>query len=132
MTLRLGFFSDFEGEDTVLLAGSTSDISGLCSTIHGFLLSDESVLAVHELTCVSPSRPAAIYLTKNSDEATTEEGKGFVWACATPEAALAVEEKLIPLATANVGHQYFELANSGAQLMVSAGEYEDEWWKSNA
>lgn len=83
-------------------------------------------LPVHELASVSQKHPARLYVTS----VPTQRPDAFFWSCS--EANIQeVREMLVALANCETGHQYFDLAGASADLVVSVGEYDDEWWREH-
>jgi hypothetical protein len=126
MNLRLGYFSDFKGADTVLLEGTADGIRRLCSRIKEFAASSETELSIHSLSAVSANHPVMLFASRSA----AGQGSGYCWLCSQKELN-SIEEKLSALVTLENRHQYFELVGSPAQLIVSIGEYGEKWWKDH-
>jgi hypothetical protein len=126
MNLRLGYFSDFKGADTVLLEGTSDGIRRLCAQIKAFVASSETELPIHSLSAVSAKHPVLLFASRSA----TGEGLGFRWLCSQKELN-SIEGKLSALVASESGHQYFELVGSPTQFIVSVGEYGGEWWKNH-
>ncbi len=126
MNLRLGYFSDFKGADTVLLEGTSDGIRNLCVRIKKFVASSETELPIHTLSAISVNHPVLLFASRNANG----QGAGFRWLCSQKELN-SIEGKLSALIASQNGHQYFELVGSPAQLIVSVGEYGEEWWQNH-
>jgi hypothetical protein len=126
MSLRIGFFSQFNYGDIVLLVGTAEDIRNLLIQLRQFSRSSESHLPVHKLAAVSSSHPAQLFAVRSL----TPSGSDFRWLCSGIELS-AIEEKLGALAALGKGHHYFHLIESEAQLLVSVGEYDASWWEQH-
>jgi hypothetical protein len=126
MNLRLGYFPVFKGGDTVLLEGTSDGIRHLWARIKEFVASSETELPIHSLSAVSTKHPALLFVSRSAPK----EGSGFRWLC-SPKELNSIEGKLSALVASESGHQYFELAGSPAQLIVSVGEYGEKWWQNH-
>jgi hypothetical protein len=124
LPMRLGYFQDFKGAETVLLAGTPDSIAELSLALANFVESGESELELHSLVSVSP--PNSVRLLASSVSTTAYPG-AYVWLC-NASTLPSVQAALGALAADRGGHQYFELQLSQAQLMVSINEYADTWW----
>ncbi len=110
----------------MLLEGTADDIDQLRSRLAEFVASGMSELAIHDFASVSAGHPARLVAVRDGEASVA----GFRWACVSAGFE-DIEGKLRALVVARRGHQYFALAGSSVRLLVSAGEYGDEWWKNN-
>lgn len=124
--LRLGYFPDFNGTDTVLIDGTSQEIKELCKRLGEFVDSGMLALSLDDLVSVSFAHSARLVVISDEKRADSR----FIWSC-NASSFDATKEKLHALVAASKGHQYFELVGSPAQLMVSIGEYGDEWWQAH-
>jgi hypothetical protein len=125
--LRLGFFEDFRGADTVLLSGTALGIHNLVERIRRFAVSSEQELPIHEFAAVSADQPARLFVVRSPRTCGGVGDASFTWICPP----LEVEDilgKLAALGERESGHQYFDLPGSDVQLIVSVGEYDALWW----
>jgi hypothetical protein len=122
LDLRLGFFADFR-DPSLLLSGSADALRNLVRELEKFVASDRDELSIHELAWVSPTHPARLYAVR----AAVPKPGAFCWSCSSSEFEV-VRGKLATLASSDAGHQYFELLGADSDLVVSVGEYDDEWW----
>jgi len=125
--MQLGFFPDFKGRDSVLLEGTSKDVAFLSEQLGEFVSSNLSQFPVHALANVSQQHPARLFAIRSA----AASAPGFCWLCPPTELS-AIQGKLAALAESKVGHQYFDLAGSNAQLVVSVGEYGEVWWQAHA
>ena len=116
MAPRLGFFDDFKGADTVLLAVTGQEAGELANQLQLFASSSRTSTEIvaeqipgHEAKLVAVSSPNA-------------ETSGFRWLCGRSEIA-DIAAKLTALASAVNGHQYFDLLGSEVRLIIAVGEY---------
>jgi hypothetical protein len=126
MTLRLGFFQNFKSSDAVLVAGTTEDISSLSSKLSQLNHSTNTELAIHQLAVVSTKYPVKLFVTQSN----SSSNSGFYWLCTSPELN-NILPKLAALISSGNGHQYFKLAGSNVQLIISVGEYNESWWQQH-
>ena len=123
--MNIGYFPDFKGAQTVLLCGLPTELADLKSQVRAFARSERTELPIHEVATVSSKHPVQLVLSKHPTSTA-----GFHWVCSA-DALSTVEGKLAPLIRGTPGHQYFDLAQVGTQLMVSVGEFDDAWWVAN-
>ena len=130
MNLRLGFFPNFKGIDSVLLDGSISSVEDLASTLAVFTASEDQLLPIHSLATVAPHHPVQLFAVRSVPSAAGFNLPGFVWQFSAGESP-AIQAKLHELARSASGHQYFNLAGSTAQLIISVGESGESWWRTH-
>jgi hypothetical protein len=127
VNLRLGFFPQFKGADSILLAGEADDIARLSGALVSFVASSQDQLSIHGLAAVSALHPAKLYATHSTEPS----GSDFRWLC-SPATQSTIQGKLAALAMSGKGHQYFSLIGSPVQLVVSVGEHPPSWWGAHA
>jgi len=121
--IGIGFFENFKGGDAVLVTCSDDGLRRL----RGLLASPpQGLLPLHQFAEVMPNHPTQLFV----GPARAYE-HGFVWPVSSSNVA-QVHDALFSLSQSAHGHQYFDLANSHAQLIVSLNEYDASWWLSNA
>jgi hypothetical protein len=129
MSLRLGYFQEFKGSDMVALSCEPDEVNALRALLSDAMAHGRAV-AIHDLAQVSGRHPARLFVCPTA--AALQPGRGdFVWRLSQSE-FLDVDSKLEALEDSNVGHQYFTLPGTRATLMVSVGEYSDQWWQHDA
>jgi hypothetical protein len=126
VNLKLGFFPEFKGADSVLLTGDTGDILQLSAVLSSFVVSPQGQLPIHSLAQVSPRHPTQLYASQSE----LPSVPGFHWLC-IPTILPDTLGKLAALASSGKGHHYFNLVASPVQLVVSVGEYSPSWWLSH-
>jgi len=122
----LGFFPQFKGTDSILLAGDPDDIAQLSEALASFVASSQDQLPIHSRASVSHLHPAKLYATRSAQSFDS----GFRWLCSAATQS-AIQGKLTALAGSGKGHQFFNLIESPAQLVVSIGEYPSSWWRTH-
>jgi hypothetical protein len=126
MSIRLGYFPQFKGTDTVLLSCETAEVGALRASLSK-AMSCGLVTALHGLAEVSVRHPARLWVCPSP--ATSRPAHGdFSWFLDQTQ-YLEVDSKLEALESVRTGHQYFELSQPQVRLMVSVGEYSDQWWQ---
>jgi|GEM_PF-3382414 len=120
--MNLGYLENFKGDNIVLLSGAAEDIKLLSSKLAEFVKSGESEWPIHPIASISVTHSLKLWASRGGT------GVGFRWLCSAEEFP-TIQEKLEPLANGGAGHQYFPLSRSSAELMVSVGEYDADWWK---
>lgn len=130
MTLHLGFFADFKWSDSVLLTGTPHDIESLSLALGKFVGSNEQQFPIHNLASVAPRHQVQLFAHRVPQESLHSNPTQFSWLCASSSLS-DIQAKLLALVHSNNGHQYFDLEGSGTQLIVSVGEYNDNWWQEH-
>jgi hypothetical protein len=119
--LALGYFPNFDGKDTVLLACSASG----CFRLRRLLFTAAvSPVAVHDIANVSTTRPIQLYLSPEIFD------DGYTWLI-SPESLYDFDYALAGLTNLGNGHENFVLAATKARLRISVNEYDTDWWMSN-
>ena len=127
MSLQLGFFPQFKDADAVLLSGTASDIANLSAQLGVFVASADPSFSIHNLAQVSARNPTRLFVSRLPQSPALE----FLWLC-PPSELDSIRGKLSALANSGSGHQYFNLAGSSTDLIVSVGEYDESWWQRAA
>ncbi len=126
MSKRLGYFQDFKGSDMILLSCEATEVSALRTSLSA-AMTHGSVFALHDFAEVSARHPVRLFFCPPTAPSRSSDG-GFVWILNESE-YLEVDLKLEALGRVGVGHQYFDLSQTHTTLMVSVGEYPDQWWQ---
>ena len=121
--LKMGFFEYFKGSNTVLLEGGPIDISQLIERIDKFLISSAEELSVNSFATVSQTHPAKLFIRKSIPE----KENGYYWIINVDDWK-RIKNMLVLLRPPS--HQYFILSTQNTQLLISTGEYGEEWWIS--
>ena len=130
MALHLGFFPDFKWSDSVLLTGTAQDIEELSLALGKFVESKEPQYPIHNLASIAPRHQAQLFAQRSTSEPHHSKPPQFSWLCASSSLP-DIQAKLLALAHSGNGHQYFDLESPDTQLIVSVGEYNDNWWQEN-
>lgn len=121
MALQLGLFSDFKGRDFLLLTGDAAAFIRLLPELDA--ASRGGQFRIHEISVRLPT--CSIELVAASQPV---PAPAFTWLC-DPTTVVSIRTDLQALTQCTSGHQYFDLAGSRVQLMVSLGEYDAAWWQ---
>ena len=124
LPLRLGYFPSLKGESTVLLSGSSEAVGLLSAELARFVASAASAWAVHEHVLVPRPHSVRLFASRTPPPSASD---GFYWPCGAADFP-SVLSRLSAVAAATEAHHYFTLAPSTAQLLVSVGEYSEQWW----
>ena len=127
-SIRVGFFGDFKGADTLLIDVDAEGLRGLMAWLRNVMSSDRRALlsACPGVTLQSTLRvdvfrsPDDIGLVRAAEWV-------FVWQ-RSEDGWTDVVEKLAAMET-GAGHQYLDGPRDDVQVMASIGEYGDEWWR---
>lgn len=123
--MRLGYFREFKHGDIVLLSCDPKGVAALRTNLAA-AMAKMLPFAIHELATVSERQPARLFVWPVR-LAVRRRGDDFIWKISDRELE-DVDAKLQPLLSGRAGHQYFDLDRPGTQLMVSVGEYDEDWW----
>ncbi len=121
MPLRLGLFADFKGSDSLLLTGDAAALIRLLPELDAASLGGQ--FRIHEIAARLPT--CSIELVAASQPV---PAPAFTWLC-DPTTVVSIRTDLQALTQCTSGHQYFDLADSKVQLIVSLGEYDSAWWQ---
>jgi hypothetical protein len=124
--LRMGYFPNFKGADSVLLAADSEGIRFLLAAIARATADPAHAVPLHESAQVSAKHPASVYVALNIKSMRRVAANAY-YLNVSGNARLNVEGLLEPLAEASAGHQYFDLYPRHV-LVVSVGEYDSFWW----
>ncbi len=122
----MGFFPNFKGADSVLLAADPEGIQFLLHAIARAPANPTKGIPLHEFACVSAEHPASVYIVANPNAIRFVPASTY-YLDVSGNARFNVEGLLEPLAEASAGHQYFDLYPRHV-LVVSVGEYDSFWW----
>jgi hypothetical protein len=110
---KIGFFPQFNGADSVLLAGTPKDIAELSRKLEMFVASSNEQLPIHTLGLVSKRHPVEL-MASGSDRG---DGFGYQWFC-SPDEFETIQGNLEPFTAESAsGHQYFKLVQPGVQWL---------------
>ncbi len=127
--MRLGHFQEFNGSDIILLSCDCAEIGVLRASLSQGN-SRASAVAIHDLATVSDRYPARLFVCPKS-VTVVANSRDFIWRLSDNEYS-DLDAKLEPLERVLEGHQYFPLPRKPIEVMVSVGEYSDEWWQHYA
>ena len=128
--MNIGFFQNFKGTDSVLLECTAEEIEDISNQLETSSIKSGHKLAIHELATVSQHNPAQLFVLFSNAQPMHHANGAFYWLCAGDE-LMNIKDRLKFLSSTGAGHQYFALAGSSAQLIVSVGEYGESWWAQN-
>jgi hypothetical protein len=127
--LRVGYFENFGGDDTLLFAGDAVGLRRMTQVfreLSGVLDSPTDVACLAGVTVCGDIR---IILERSSnDEGLRSRGAGqYAWR-RTPDGWIDLAAKLALLAETSAGHQYLDGPGDDVQVVAAIGEYEEDWW----
>jgi hypothetical protein len=122
----MGFFPNFKGADSVLLAADPEGIQFLLDAIARATANPAKGIPLHEFARVSAKHPAFVYIAENPKAIRFVPANTY-YLDVSGNARLNVEGLPEPLAEASAGHQYFDLYPRHV-LVVSVGECDSFWW----
>ncbi|MHB1034042.1 MAG: hypothetical protein ACYC35_11625 [Pirellulales bacterium] len=129
MYVRIGYFEDFKGTDTILVCGDEEGLQVLANRL--LVLEDASAEPVnlHLLPFVEVCGPVRLTAHPVDRELGVRRvGSSFAWHH-SEEGWLESAERIDVVARGLGGHCYLgETPAADAVVMVSKGEYEERWW----
>lgn len=126
-SIRVGFFEDFKGADTLLIDVDADGLRGLVAWLREVMSSDRKVLlsACPGVTLQAGLRVEA-FRSRDDAGLSRTAPRAFVWQ-RSEDGWTDIVELLTPL-EAGAGHQYLDGPRDDVQVMASIGEYGDDWW----
>ena len=126
-SIRVGFFEDFKGADTLLIDVDAEGLRDLIAWLRDVASSGRRVLLSD---CPGVSLQSGLQVEAvpgRDDTGLLKSGEGaFVWQ-RSEEGWTDIVEKLGAMGN-GAGHQYLDGPRDDVQVMASFGEYGDEWW----
>jgi hypothetical protein len=98
----------------------------LIQRLGDFVISFEPQLAIHQFAWVAPGHSTELFAVRSHGSFPRTDDSRFEWLFSDAEAQ-DVLASLSSLADRASGHQYFQLVDSDARLMVSVGEHDGIW-----
>jgi hypothetical protein len=127
-SIRVGFFEDFKGADTLLLDVDREGLKALIAWLQTATSSGRGIAISH-----CPGALVQSGLRVNLSRASADRGlvrtagTEFEWQ-RSEEGWAEVLDKLAAM-DIGAGHQYLEGPSDNVQVMASIGEYGDSWWR---
>ena len=124
----MGFFPNFKGADSVLLAADPEGIQFLLDAIARATADPAKAIPLHEFARVSAKHPAFVYIAENP-KAIRYVPANTYYLDESVNARLNVEGLLEPLAEASARTSILRpVVSLRHVLVVSVGEYDRLWW----
>lgn len=136
MHIMLGFFSDFKEPNTILLDGDKRSLHELATILLALENPNAPILHIHRLAFVTPVGNIALSAYPVGKEygirRVNKFQPHFTWEL-SEEGWLEAGEKILDVANSSEGHAWIESQGADdAVLLVSLGEYGQQWWKMNS
>lgn len=130
--IRIGFFKDFEGEDSVLISADINGLAELKSVFHK-LTNKNKTITTNNLNYLDKEHRILIKLVSGEKNEGLKLNKhNYEWKL-TPEKWRAFKEKASSLYKNSVkGHHYLDSdsnENTDLQVKLSLNEYDLGFWK---
>jgi hypothetical protein len=127
-SIRVGFFEDFKGADTLLIDVDAEGLRSLIAWLRDLMSSDQKGLlsACPGVGLQSGLRVEVLRVPNDAGLVKMAETE-FVWR-RSEDGWMEIIEKLEVL-EGGACHQYMDGPRDDVQSMASIGEYGDEWWK---
>lgn len=125
--MRIGHFPGLKGYDAVLISCERGDVNILRSVAREAVAS-RSPVSVNERCDVSETVPAQLQLVAAATGVHVSSAVlKFTWRI-DPAFHSSLDGLLEGLVGPS-GHQYFDVDGKNAALVVSVGEYDENWWR---
>jgi hypothetical protein len=125
--VRVGYFEDFKGSNTLLLDGDVEGLDELARSLNALAVGEREVVAVHSLSPVSAQHQVELHAHRSErDVGLSRTANGFQWRRSSDGWA-AVVEQILAVKHQGRCHQYLDGPSDEVQVMVSSGEYGDPW-----
>ena len=128
--LHIGFFKDFNSNDTLLLEGDSIGLGQLESAIRSLADGTNATLALHTLPFVDARGSVEIIVMLTDRDLgihRVDSTTSFVWQ-RTEAGWRDIAGKIVTLIGSVRGHHYLEAESDDVTVEVSKGEYGDNWW----
>ena len=127
-SIRVGFFDDFKGADTLLIDVDVEGLHALIAWLRDVIWSGRKVVLsdCSGVTFQSGLRVEVVSSPEDTGLVRTGE-MAFVWQ-RSEDGWTDVVEKLAAMDT-GACHQYLDGPRDDRQVMASIGEYGDAWWR---
>jgi hypothetical protein len=124
--LRVGFFENFKGHDSLLFCGDATALERLTQVFQSLASGASEQVLVHDLPFVRVYRLVSLIAErsrKSSGLRFAPNREGFIWRLSAEDWE-DVALRIVPLGG---GHQYFDYlgVQDDVQIIVSAGEYDE-------
>ena len=125
--IRVGFFDDFKGADTLLIDVNADGLRCLIAWIREVMSSGRQI-ALSECPGVTLQAGTRVEASCVRDDAglLRTATSAFVWQ-RSAEGWTDVVDKLAAMETGGC-HQYLDGLRDDVRVIASIGEYDDEWW----
>lgn len=128
-SIRVGFFEDFKGADTLLLDVDREGLNALIAWLQTVAASGRKI-AIDQCPGAVVQSGLHVDLSRCAERHTgvvRTAGTELPWQ-RSEEGWADVIDKLAAMES-GAGHQYLEPAIDAVQVMASIGEYGDSWWR---
>ena len=130
----MGYFSQFYGDDTILLAGDPPALRELAVLLRGLESRHACPVEVHTLSFVTAFQGVELTAFPVGRELGVRrigpKGPRFGW-YHSEEGWLEAAEKIERIVESGKGHNWLDcIGVEDARLMVSLNEYSYDWWAS--
>jgi len=127
-SIRVGFFEDFKGADTLLLDVEHEGLNALIALLQAVASSGRRMkISACPGSVVQSGVAVDLLRTVGDTGLVRASGTEFVWH-RSEDGWAEVIEKLAAMRT-GACHQYLDGPRDAVRIMVSIGEYGDAWWQ---
>jgi hypothetical protein len=128
--MNIGYFHGLKGYDAVLISCGQDELDGLRGVARE-AVSSRLPVSITDYCFVSQTIPADLQLFAAATGVLVPSlANRFVWRI--DSSLHSSLDGLLEGLVGPTGHQYFDLDGRDTILVVSVGEYDDNWWHSHA
>ena len=128
--MNIGYFPSLKGYDAVLISCGQDELDRLRGVARE-AVSSRLPVSVNDYCFVSQTIPADLQLFAAATVVLVPSlANRFIWRI--DSSLYSSLDGLLEGLVGPSGHQYFDLYGRGAILVVSVGEYDDNWWHSHS
>lgn len=136
MIMRVGFFKDFLGSDTILVDGDVAALQAFADVLRRLELPGALAVKIHRLPFVCACHGIELNAQPVGRELGIRRTKKnlpcFSWHH-SEEGWLEAAEKIEKVARSGGGHNWLEcIGVEDAHVLVCADEYGEDWWQRHA
>lgn len=126
--IRIGFFNDFKGADTLLIDVNAEGLRGLIAWVREVMTSSRQIpLDACPGVTLQPGTHVEVSCVRDDAGLLRTTGGAFVWR-RSEDGWKDIVDNLVAMQTGGC-HQYLDGPRDDVQVIASIGEYGDEWWR---
>jgi hypothetical protein len=126
-SVRIGYIEDFKGDQTLLIEGDQLGLTELARLLEALGTRTQTAIHLHSLGFVAMQGKIEVNAIQTpQDLGILRAGQIFLWQRSSTGWA-AVGAKILGVAQQGKCHQYLDTSADEVAVVVSTGEYGDQW-----